>query len=194
MGTSDPTKASNLTPEPEGCCHPVASNGCGIDFEKFAAILTWGYNLDRSGYQDAADSIYADTISTLETECLNSTSPKAIRLFAEFSKTHGERLLALGRVDWSVSAFRRALNLYQLLISNCASFSIAHDFSTTLLRLAQVFEAANQEEQALEVYREAAVTIKTLIPLAQTLGIKKELELEFEQATVRSVQLRESLA
>ena len=198
MSGSNSTKTVNQTAQLAsslgGVTQTVSHTCADVDFDKFSALLNWGYNLDRSGYQDAADAVYADTLSALEADCLNANSPKVIKLFAEFSKAHGEELLALNRIDWAVSAYRRALNLYQLLLSNSASFPIAYDFSMTLIRLGHLLEGALLSEQALSVYAEAAATIKNIIPFAQTPALQRELELKLDQVHARSFELLESLA
>ena len=133
---------------------------------KGTALLELGYELDRSGQKEAAESVYRQTIDTLEALSYRKQSSLSAYQLAKLALFHGKNLFLLSRFEQAAASFRRTVEIFDSLSTCGATHALVCDLSIALCWLGRTKRISGRHEEAATTYRRAAKLLQTVSVLA----------------------------
>jgi hypothetical protein len=118
-------------------------------------LFSYGYELDKQGLSEQADSIYQDNIELLESLCEDHSSPVRLSHVASLAYDHGRALFSLGRYDNAAASFSRSIEVYDSILCLDASQTLIELLSNSLAWLGRSQRKAAQFTAAERNYRRA---------------------------------------
>ncbi len=133
-----------------------------------SALFTFGYDLDKEGQREAADSIYRQTIELLEE--LSSKEDSGMRMLhlASLAFVHGKNLFSLGRFHLARTSFTRSMEIVDSLMTLDANTPLVEQLGATLNWLALSQRKTSMWHDASKSYERAVSLWRHLLVLTQS--------------------------